>query len=120
LRSVAGPADHLLGLSLPVRAPCRRRGSALAAFGLLLGGGAAAPASRSAAQAAPVDQRSRGHGIRLVEPSAGFLPAMGGKGGRRRIARQLSFTTSGGTEKAGGESLRSFCFRVATTPIKFF
>ena len=80
VRSRAGAADHLFGLSLPVRAADRRRGAAVAARGVLRGGGAAASPSRPAAQAAPVDQRSGGDRVGLVEPPAGLLPAMGREG----------------------------------------
>ena len=47
---------------------------------LLCGCSTSAPSPRPAPQAASVDQRSRRHRFGLVQPPAGLLPAMGGKG----------------------------------------
>ena len=74
VRPGAGAADQLLGLPVPLRAADRGRGAAVAARRLLRGGGAAASAPGPAPQAAPVDQRSGGDRVGLVEPPAGFFP----------------------------------------------
>src|SRR6185295_6928974 len=83
-------AAELRRLSLPLRAPDRRRVASVASGGVLRCCRAAASPPRSPPHPAAVDQRKRGDRAGLVEPRAGVLARVGREG---RAAGRLTPTS---------------------------